>query len=456
MRIAAIIGSLILAAAWPGTALAGGNGELEHISQLFLWMAVILLAARFACLVERIGQPAVLGELVIGIVLGNLALIGLPLFEPIKSDKVIAFLAELGVVVLLFQIGLESSVQSMMKVGWRAFLVACIGVVAPFVLGTWVVGPWLLPGLSFEAYLFLGATLTATSVGITGRVFRDMGRLQMREAQIVLGAAVIDDVLGLMILAVVSAIVSTGSFDVLAIGWIVVKAFLFLAGSLVLGQLLAPHISRLFARIHTGTGMKLTVALSFCLVFAFTAHQIDLAPIVGAFAAGLILDQVYFRDFDGPEMVRDVHAAMEGLNARDHQRLRAVLARHEEKHVETLLEPIGHLLVPFFFVLSGMQVKMELLADPNTLGVAIALTVAAIAGKVMAGLPAGKVDRWLVGWGMVPRGEVGLIFAVVGKSLGVVSDQVFSVIVLMVILTTLLTPPILAHLLRGEVAVSKG
>lgn len=431
----------------PADAIAAG-GAATHSATLLFWIAIILVAARIGCLVTRIGQPVVLGELVMGILLGNLALAGVDWVEPIRSDEIIIFLAELGVIILLFQIGLESSVRSMLQVGARALSVAVIGVVVPFVLGTWIVGPLLMPGLSFNAYLFLGATLTATSVGITGRVFRDLGRLQIPAAQIVLGAAVIDDVLGLVILAVVSAIVSTGSPDAGDVALILAKAFLFLAVALVIGQMLAPRISRLFAAINTGVGMKFTLAITTCLVFAFAAQQMDLAPIVGAFAAGLVLEEVHFRQYERPAFETEIAHAAESGGPEVRKRIDDVLARHGEKHLEHLIEPLGLFLVPFFFVITGMQVKLDLLADPHALAIALALTAAAVAGKVVAGLAAGKGNRWLVGWGMVPRGEVGLIFAAVGKGLGVVSDEEFSIIVIMVILTTLMTPPILSFLIK--------
>ena len=440
---------------FPPAALAAAD-TAAHSARLFLWIALILVAARVGCLVDRIGQPMVLGELLAGIALGNLVLLGADWLEPIKSDAVMTFLAELGVVILLFQIGLESSVASMMKVGMRAASVAVIGVAVPFALGTWIVGPWLMPGMSFNAYLFLGATLTATSVGITGRVFQDLGRLQMPAAQIVLGAAVIDDVLGLVILAVVSAIVTTGSLDATGIGIILGKAIAFLAGALLLGRLLAPRISRLFAAINTGVGMKFTLVIATCLIFAFIAQQMDLAPIIGAFAAGLILDEVHFRNYDRPAFGRDVADAVGSADLAVRGRVDGVLAHYEEKHMEHLVQPLGLFLVPFFFVMTGMQVKLDLLADLHAVGIALGLTAVAVAGKVVAGLAAGKGNGWLVGWGMVPRGEVGLIFAAVGKGLGVVSDEEFSIIVIMVILTTLMTPPILAFLVRRTAHAQAG
>lgn len=431
-------------------AAEGGAEAAGHagFALTFLWIAVILIAAKLSGLVEKIGQPSVLGELIIGVVLGNLVLLGIDVFEPIKQDGIIAFLSELGVVILLFQIGLESNIQKMGKVGMRAFAVAVLGVVVPFVLGTYLVGPWLLPGLTENAYLFIGATLTATSVGITARVFKDLGKLQSKEAQIVLGAAVIDDVLGLIILAVVSAIVTAGTVSLGTIGLISGKAILFLVASIGLGQLLAPYLSRGVAKVHAGVGMKFTLAICFGLVFAFLAQFIGLAPIVGAFAAGLILDPVHFKYFKDPKIVHDIKEFIHEVEPSIQGKLNTVINKHADRHIEDIIEPIGLFLVPIFFVLTGMNVKLETMFDGQIILVALAITVVAFLGKIVAGLAAGNVNKWIVGWGMVPRGEVGLIFATIGKTLGVVTDQVFSVIVIMIILTTLLTPPILTFVIK--------
>ncbi|MBI4360013.1 MAG: cation:proton antiporter [Candidatus Jacksonbacteria bacterium] len=434
-----------------GPVASASEGESVHnYATTFLFIAIILIMAKLSSLVERIGQPAVLGELIIGVILGNLALLGIHFFEPVKQDPIIAFLAELGVVILLFQIGLESNIQKMKAVGFRAFLVACVGVVAPFILGTYVVGPWLMPGLTFNAYLFIGAILTATSVGITARVFRDLNKLQTKEAQIVLGAAVIDDVLGLIILAVVSAIATVGSVGVGLITWITAKAILFLVGSIVVGQIVAPRLGKFFAKINTGTGMKFTLAVSFGLLFAFLAQKIGLAPIVGAFAAGLVLDPVHFRYFKDANIVKDMKESAKGMNEPVRKKILETLEPHAHRHIEDLIEPIGLFLVPVFFVMTGMGVQLNTLANLPILLVALGITVSAFVGKIISGLAAGKVNKMVVGFGMIPRGEVGLIFAMTGKSLNVISDQIFSAIVIMVILTTLLTPPILTYLLKRQ------
>ncbi|NIU11992.1 MAG: cation:proton antiporter, partial [Phycisphaerae bacterium] len=248
----------------------------------FLWLAVILLAAKLSNLVVRYGQPPVLGELFVGIIFGNLTLVGCHFFQPIREDLIIRFLAELGIVILLFQVGLESNVKRMLEVGQRAFLVACVGVIAPFLLGTFVAGPLLLPELALGAHLFLGAILTATSVGITARIFYDLNKLHTAEAQIVLGAAVIDDVLGLTLLAVVKAIAAVNNVSFFTICWITGKAMLFLTTSIFLGQLLAPRLGQLLSKFNPGIGMKFIMALSFGLLFAYIAGQIGLAPFVGA------------------------------------------------------------------------------------------------------------------------------------------------------------------------------
>jgi Kef-type K+ transport system membrane component KefB len=425
-----------------------GHAEGINVGLTLFFIAIMLLAAKLSTLVELVGQPAVLGEMLIGVVLGNLGLIGITFFEPIKENEVIRFLAELGVVILLFQVGLESNISTMRRVGLAAFIVAIVGVVLPMVSGTYLVGPLLLPGQSQNTYLFLGAILTATSVGITARVFRDLGALQSREAQIVLGAAVIDDVLGLIVLAVVSAIVTVGEVSTAEVTLIILKAVAFLGGAVVIGQLAAPQIGRFFARINTGQGMKLTMALVCGLGLAYLAQVIGLAPIVGAFAAGLVLDAVHFRSFQPPGFVTEIEQAVAHTEAPIKERVGEVLAHYRERHVEDLIEPIGTLLAPIFFVLTGMSVALTSLFDLTTLLLALGITVVAFAGKIAAGFVAGNVDKWLVGWGMVPRGEVGLIFASTGLALGVVDQRLFSMVVIVIMFTTLLTPPILSLLIR--------
>jgi Na+:H+ antiporter len=392
---------------------------------LILSLALMLLFAKvgghFAI---KLGQPPVLGELLGGVVVGNLTLAGVPAVDYLKTDPSIEMLAGLGAILLLFQVGLESTVPQMMKVGLSSFLVATLGVTGPFALG-WAVGAWLLPDQSVYAHIFLGATLTATSVGITARVLKDLGRSQSDEARIILGAAVIDDVQGLVILAVVTGIIAAGNqgtaLSYVAIALVLVKATAFLVGALVIGAFASPRVFRVASKLDA-EGALLAFGLAFCFVLAWLASVIGLAPIVGAFAAGLVLESVHYRAF--------VDRGEHGL---DH-----------------LVAPIASFLVPIFFVLMGLRTDLSVFARPGVLGLAAALTAAAIVGKQICsfGVLGRGVDRLSVGIGMVPRGEVGLIFANVGLTLVVagqriVDQSVFSAVVVTVIATTVMTPPAL-------------
>lgn len=401
------------------------TGHADPVAFVALALAIILASAKLAGdLAERVGQPAVLGELLAGIVLGNLHLVGVSWIEPIKADTTIDVLARLGVILLLFEVGLESTVRDMLRVGPRSLVVAVLGVAAPWALG-YGVGAVMLPQHSIYAHVFLGAVLTATSVGITARVLRDLGRAQSAEARIILGAAVIDDVLGLVILAMVASIIAAAdagtALSIGALGGVLAKAVGFLFGALWLGLLLSPRIFRATARLR-GQGVLLATALVFCFFMAWLASVIGLAPIVGAYAAGLILEQVHYRDFTDK-------------------------GEHELEH---LIRPIASFLVPVFFVLIGMRVDLSALARGEVLGLAALLSLAAILGKQICGLGGlgAPLDRLSIGIGMIPRGEVGLIFANIGLSLSirgepVIDHGIYSAVVIMVMLTTLVTPPLL-------------
>ncbi len=413
-------------------AAADASMPTDTTGTVVLYLAIILIAAKIGGeIVERLGQPAVLGELLAGVVLGNVSLSGFTFFDAIKNDASIDMLAHLGVLILLFEVGLESTVAQMLKVGVSSFLVATIGVIVPFALG-WGAGAWLLPNESVYAHAFLGATLCATSVGITARVLKDLKRAQTYEARIILGAAVIDDVMGLIILAVVGGIITAvgagqgGGVSYAGIALIVGKAVGFLVGALIAGVWLAPKLFGLASKFQS-RGVLLAVGLSFCFILAWLSSYIGLAPIVGAFAAGLILEDFHFKDFVG----------------------------RGEHTLETLVHPISTFLVPIFFVVMGLRTDLRSFTEPGVLVLAGALTLAAILGKQVCGFGAigkgedGKaIDRLSIGLGMIPRGEVGLIFANVGAGLvidgqKVIDPAVYSAIVIMVIVTTMITPPLL-------------
>jgi Kef-type K+ transport system membrane component KefB len=417
---------------------------MDPVAPTLIALIVILASAKIGSeLFERLNQPAVLGELLAGVVLGNLVLIhpSWNFFGPLRLASgapdwaiVVDQLSRIGVVILLFEVGLESTVQGMLKVGGSSFLVAVVGIIAPFGLGyavSWLMirelpaglVPIVPPGFSLQyVHLFIGAVLSATSVGITARVLKDLGKMQRKESQIILGAAVIDDVLGLLILAVMAGVIAAAESgqppEVLAIVKLAAAALVFLVGSLVLGATVVPRIMTRLARLRT-SGVMLISSLLLAFGLSYIAAIIGLAPIVGAFAAGLILEEAHFRGF------------------------------RDEITVEKLLRPIATMLVPIFFVVMGIGVRLETFSNTGVLGLAAGLTIAAILGKQVCGFGVIErgLDRLSVGVGMIPRGEVGLIFAGIGRALKVIDDGTFSAIVMMVMLTTVCTPPVLKYTL---------
>jgi Kef-type K+ transport system membrane component KefB len=404
----------------------------DPVAALALALAIVLLAAKLGGHVAvRVGQPAVLGELLAGVVLGNVSLLGWQGLDFLKSSAGVDLLARLGVLLLLFEIGLESTVRQMMRVGATASVVAVLGVVVPFGLG-WGVSALALPAESSYTHAFIGAALCATSVGITARVLKDLGRSGTREARIILGAAVIDDVLGLLVLAAVGGVIaaanSGGSVSYGALALVIGKAVVFLVGALALGVLLGPRLFRAAAALRPD-GVLLAFGLAFCFALAWLASFMGLAPIVGAFAAGLVLEDVHFEKF----------------TSRGESTLALLVAP-----VSSFLVPVFFVLMAVFFVLMGMRTDLASFAGPGVLLLAVGLTVVAVVGKGASalGVRDRTIDRLSVGVGMVPRGEVGLIFADIGASMTlggrpVIDAGTFSAVVAMVIGTTMVTPPVL-------------
>ncbi len=428
----------------------------------------VALIGRFSA--RKLGFPSVIGELIMGIVVGNLAFYyqldlimvlreGPAIFETmenlLKGEELelaclnaigaegtwhildilrgphgneilqvahtVDVFSRYGIIFLLFLVGIETSVDEMRKVGPNSSRVAVIGVLLPFVLG--MVASWLLlEDVELHTSMFLGATLAATSVGITAMVLQEMKMEKTEIAHIILGAAVIDDILGLLMLAIISGIVITGSIDLVHISITVIIATLFLAATIYIG----PYFIRLFVRLFCRLDIieaKMFVSYLFVMVMAWMANLAGLATIIGAFAAGLILQDAYFESWDDD--------------------------RKCPVTIKDLIMPLEVILVPIFFVLMGLQVKLEMFLQKEVMILAAGLLVAAIVGKVLSGFGAfGVKNHMAIGIGMMPRGEVGLIFAAIGKSLGVLDDALFSAVVLMVVVTTLLSPPLFKDCLK--------
>lgn len=380
--------------------------DVPHL--LVVLFALLVVTKLLGVVAQRLGQPSVVGELVAGILLGKSVL---GLLDP--GDPVIHDLAQLGVIVLLFEIGLHTDIRSLLKVGTAAIVVALVGVVLPFGLGY---GVCIALGLSAIPAVVAGAALTATSIGISGRTLSDLGQLRTAEGQIVLGAAVMDDVIGLVILSVVAGLVGgtaitfggVASTTAIAVGFIVV--------ALVLGNLFIPPFFRFVDRIEA-SGTLGVAALAFSFLMASLAAVAGSATIIGAFAAGLILHNT-------PQRSR----------------------------IDSATTSLGHFFVPIFFAVVGAAVELGTLANPRSLAIGTALIGVGIAGKVAAGFAPFwfKGRKLLIGVAMIPRGEVGLIFAQMGLATAALTPQLYSAVAMMVLVTTLVTPPLLAHMVRSE------
>ncbi len=373
-------------------------------SFLLALIAIFIAAKFFGALAERIGQPAILGELLGGVVVGAS---GLRVVDP--NDVTIHLLAQLGVIFLLFLIGLETDLRKLLSVGGSSTVVACVGVALPFAAGYFLGGFF---GYPVMVRVLLGASLTATSVGITARVLSDLGHLQDDEAQVILGAAIVDDIIGLVILSIVGKFAVGEEVSPLVVLRIAGVAAAFVVLAVVIGSLLAPRIIALLDRIEIARAILFT-AVMFALVLAYAADRVGSSVIIGAFAAGL------------------------------------VLARGDRAdQIQREVRNIAHFFIPIFFVSVGAAVDFHALSARYVL-VGLALTAAGILGKLLAGFTATKrgLRRLVIGVGMMPRGEVGLIFAQIGLAAGILNAGLYAAVMLMVILTTFVTPLTLGLLL---------
>ncbi len=409
---------------------SASGSDTHTVARFLLILVAILMVGKFSGeLAERVGQPAVLGELLGGVILGGSVLGIVPTAAGEPMAEMIHLLAEIGIIVLLFEVGLETDLKEMFRVGPAAAVVAFVGVMAPFLLGT---GYWYFTDPSLGAHpdgvslaqvaLFVGATLTATSVGITARLLSDLDQMHTREARTIIGAAVMDDVIGLVMLALVVGLAAGTGVTVGAVTWTLAKAVGFLVFAVIIGNYVGPHLFDFVDRLRV-RGVLLVSAFSFALLLAALADLSDSAMIIGSFAAGIILSST--NQFD------------------------LVVER---------IEPVADVFTPVFFVSVGAAVNVRLVLpwtnefNIDVLVIGGILTLIAVFGKIIAGfsVPWEKMNSLAIGAGMIPRGEVGLIFADIGRRGGLLSDAVFSAILIMVMASTFITPPLLKWIFRRD------
>jgi Kef-type K+ transport system membrane component KefB len=408
----------------------------DPLAPVLLYTAIIAIGAKLVDqAMSRLSQPSVLGELLLGVLIGNLPLLGFHALEPMKVNSTIDALAGLGLIILLFDVGLESTVSQMLNLGATALAVALAGVLASISLG-WGVGALLLAHEPASVHLVLGAAICSTSVGISARVLRDLGRAQSAEARLILAAALIDDVLGLVVVAVAAGVMSGVVATNISAGSVVSKvaeAVGFVLVVFIPGRYFLPRLFSIFSLTSRlgAPGALLPVALGFCFALSWLASAVGLAPIVGALSAGIILEPLHYQD----------------------------LEKREERTLHQLIYPVSSLLSPMFFVLVGIRTDLRMVAAPDALVLASALTLAAVLGKqaCAVGVFGRGVSRRTVAAGMVPRGEVSLVVANLARSLQSqarprLGGTIFTAVVVTVLLTTLITPLALKRSFRSKAA----
>lgn len=394
----------------------------------FLHLLIILLTARlFAELATRMQAPAVIGELLAGVVLGP------SLMGWIDPAPAIRLMAEIGVILLLFEVGLETDVKRLARTGAKSLVVALAGFVSPLILG--LVLAYGLFGLSLLESLFIGGTLTATSIGITVRVLSDLGRQQSPEGQIVLGAAVVDDVLGVILLALLFEFSTSGGVSLFNAG----KVMVFVGAFFILAPVAAKLISVIIRHFDDNSeipGLLPTTIVSLVLFFAWLAYVLGAPELLGGFAAGLALSRRFFLPF-GVALHTDMSFA---------------------HRVEAQMRPIIHLFTPIFFVYVGLSLNLREIDWHSSFiwGFSLALLAAAVAGKLLGPWLIGvrRFDRWIIGLAMIPRGEVGLVFAELGRVSGIFDNEIYAGLVMVIALTTLLPPFLMKWLYRRHDALA--
>lgn len=389
----------------------------------FLYLLIILLTARvFAELATRLQTPSVIGELLAGVVLGP------SLFGWIEPMEAIRLMAEIGIILLLFEVGLGTDIKRLVRTGMKSFVVAITGFVLPLLLG-FALSYWLF-GLSLQVSLFIGGTLTATSIGITVRVLTDIKRQQAPEGQIVLGAAVLDDVLGVVLLALLYEFSMGGGVSLISAG----KVLLFVAAFFVLAPIVAKLISLIIKRFDAVSeipGLLPTTIVSLVLFFAWLAKALGAPELLGGFAAGLALSRRFFLPL-GIALRTDEDFA---------------------RRIEDQMKPIVYLFTPIFFVYVGLSLNLREIdwGSPFIWGFSLTLLAAAVAGKLAGAflIKESWAARWMIGFAMIPRGEVGLIFAELGRVSGIFSNEIYAGMVMVIALTTL-GPPFIIKWLHGH------
>lgn len=424
--------------------------QIGYDPVIYLWLVIFIFLSRSLSFVKKVGLPLAVSEILTGIILGQLHLLGINLFTTAEDNTIIRFLAELGAIILMFEIGIESKFSDLRRNFKRGIKLAIIGSILTFA-GGFIISWLLIQDSNIKVNLLMGLICAATATGISAKTFKEMNIIHTKEVKIVLVSSILDELISIICFGVISVMLVSASFSLSSISLSLIQALIFFIFAAIFGRWIVPLITTRSTKIHAGINMKVGVLLTICFLFSWVAHSLGLAFVVGAFIAGLILDEIYFKTFSRSNFLiqlRDL--SMQVSDDKLRRKLTNVIRIQEGQTIKELLKPISHLFVPIFFIYIGMMLNIDDLIHPTTLIITLALLGISFFGRILSGfvIRGEKINHLILGLGMTPIGEAGLIFAVFGKIVGIIDENVLSAIVSTLVIASILTPVLIKFAIR--------
>lgn len=443
-KILLILGFVLLCGVIYANNLSQGNVVVSKETDpvIFLWLVVFIFLSRGLSIIKKIGLPLVVAEILSGVILGDLNNFGINIFKNAETNEIIHFLAELGGIILMFEIGLASKFSDLKKNFRKGFMVALSGTIFTFIAG-FMVSNYLIDSPTIMRNLLFGIITAATATGISARTFKEMKILHTKEVQIILVASILDELISIFCFGIISALLLDTVFSMSKLSISIVQVLAFFVFAAFFGQWITPLLTKWSIKIHAGINMKIGVLMVICFLFSWVAHISGLATVVGAFIAGLILDQVYFSSFSKSNFFHSLRSISNRVNDEEiKNELSTLIVHQESKNLEELIKPLSHMFVPVFFIYIGLMLHTQVLFQPKTLILTSTLLCVSFIGRILSGYLVRKpgLNKLVIGLGMTPIGEAGLIFAMFGSNLGIINEVTMAAIVATLVISSIITP----------------
>ncbi len=435
-----------------GYGYALGKNEIPDFTPaIYLWLALSIFMSRSLAIVKKIGLPLVTSEIFAGIILGNLHYVGISTFSGMEHNEIIQFLAQIGAMILMFEIGLETQLEDITSKLGTGTKIALYGTILTFA-GGYLASQYLYPSSGNSSYILIGLICAATATGISGKVFKELKVLDSIEVKTVLSASLIDEVISILCFAILSGLMVTGIFSVHELVISSVKTALFFLISIGIGSRITPLITKLSIKIHSGINMKIGILFMICTFYTWLASQLGLAPVIGAFIAGIIIKPQDFQNFSQAKFLRDFKQIAQHTND-ENARLQIIktVNTYQLKSLDELVKPLSNIFVPIFFTYIGLILNLPDLLNIKIFSLAILLIIVSLLGRIIGGLSNSKnLNILVIGLGMTPIGEAGLIFAITGQQLGILSNDILSAVIVALVIITILVPILLKYAIKNK------